>query len=228
MNVQTQTKAKANQNQPMSFRAHLAISAAPIVLRLAMGLAMLWLGFGMLASTVTVPEAARPALASMGIEPLETESATGIVIQRVYSKALFIHDAANPPFDDATGIRRAPLWPAWASAGNTPRFIAVSCMIGALLVGVVTLLGLGTRFAAALCGVLVLATLWLEHCVPAIHSGSALAGFLPNHAPFDLATWAPITTWVLLFAVSFALLLSGPGRLSIDALLFRAPRAGGG
>lgn len=218
----------------MSFRAHLAISASPIVTRLALGMAMLWLGFGMLASTVVVPEGARPALAAMGVEPLESDSATGLVIQRVYQTSLFIHSAANPPFDDATGIRRTPLWPGWASTGGTPRLIAVSIMISTLIAGVVILLGLATRPAAALCGVLVLVTLWLEVCVPALHSGGASPrflpnlGFLPNLAPFDRPAWSPVVVWILLFSISLALLLSGPGRVSIDALLFRAPRASGG
>lgn len=213
----------------MSFRAHLAISAAPIVLRIALSMAALWFGFGMLASTVVVEEGARPALVAMGIEPLPADpAAPGVVIQRVYRTALSIHSAANPPFDDATGLRRAPLWPAWAATGEGPRAIAVSAMIAAMLSGVLVLLGLGTRFTAALFSVLVLASIWLEVCVPAIHAGGAMAGFLPNLAPFDREAWAPTAMLILLFTISLALLVCGPGRVSIDALLFRAPRASGG
>ena len=64
-----------------------------------------------------------------------------------------------------------------------------------------------------------LGAIWLTTIGPAIQSGNAALGFLPNNDTFDIAAWTPVFFQFTVLMSALALLFVGPGMLSFDRLL---------
>lgn len=172
----------------------------------------------MLAPRVTrVQDAHSPAVGSDFPEPRE--------VRRVYSVALLLDTCANPGLtEDSTPI--TPLVPEWLGRGNTPIIAAWAAAITELLAGFLLLIGLLTRIGAVSIMSVMLVAMWTTTIGPAaVHSSDAILGFIPRASD----VWAPQSYTVVLWqfalvGVSLAVILLGPGPLSVDRVLFRGSR----
>lgn len=163
-----------------------------------------------------------------GIMPVSYVQAAGDVeVKRVLSLALMIHHAANPGVDDA-GQPKMPLWPQALANGSLPVVIAWIAAILELVCGAALLTGFFTRMATLPIIGTMLTAMWLTQIGPALQTGDAFLGFLPAGI-FDIGAGGYVYTHLLwqfaLASMGFALLLIGPGCLSIDRLIFGASSA---
>ncbi|MCA9300521.1 MAG: DoxX family protein, partial [Phycisphaerales bacterium] len=149
---------------------------------------------------------------------IDDQDDSPLTAKRVMGIAVLLHHANEPGVDDE-GNPRMKLWPdAFAINGRTTWF-AYAVGVTEVLGGAFCFLGLLTRLAAFCLTGVSLGILWFTQVGPAMQGGDAVLGFLPNHALFDTGAWSiPLWQFALLMMV-LALLFSGPGRLSIDALL---------
>jgi uncharacterized membrane protein YphA (DoxX/SURF4 family) len=141
-------------------------------------------------------------------------------VRRYHGLVLLMHARANP----GPGVQAVP-----ASVGNNGtalRVLAITAAVVELLAGVLILVGLLTRvWALAICGIM-LTAIWLTSVAPNIGEAHAFLGFLPN-AHFDdpaKTTSAGLNTFLFqctTLGCAFAVMLLGPGGLSIDRLLFK-------
>lgn len=120
------------------------------------------------------------------------------------------------------------LWPQFLSTGRWPVYCAWAAALTQTIGGTLVLVGLLTRFSGfALAGVMGTG-MWLTQIGPAMKSGNAALGFLPNHGAWDLvngqAAFATLLWQFSLLSMALALLFMGAGRASIDRALF-APSA---
>ncbi|TVQ62214.1 MAG: DoxX family protein [Phycisphaerales bacterium] len=130
-------------------------------------------------------------------------------------------DRANNPVgsrDDAS--TPPPIWPDVASTGNRLVLLAWAAAITELVFGLFCLFGFLTRFGAIGFVVTMLVAIWLTEIGPAVQTGATVLGFLPDRPPFDPGAWNVLLWQFALLMSALALLLLGPGRLSIDHLLF--------
>lgn len=146
-------------------------------------------------------------------------------VRRVYTVALLLDKCANPGLtDDSTPVR--PLLPEWMGRGNAPVIAAWAAAITELLAGLLLLLGVLTRLSALATTGVMLVAMWTTKIGPAaLHSNDAILGFIPGAEN----VWAPQSYSVLLWqftlvGASLAVVLLGPGPLSIDRLVFRSSR----
>ncbi len=148
-----------------------------------------------------------------------------VEVKRVMGLALLIHHAANPGVDDQ-GNALNPLWPAALAKGTLPVVFAWVAGILELVCGAAILIGFFTRLAALPLAGTMLAAMWLTQIGPAIQHGTALYGFLPPGMFEQNAggyVYATILWQFALLMASLAMLLIGPGALSIDRLIFGGP-----
>lgn len=160
-----------------------------------------------------------------GVMPVSYVQATeSAEVKRVLGLALMIHDAANPGVSDE-GQPLMPLWPAGLANGSLPVVIAWVASILELVCGAALLTGFFTRMASLPLIGTMLTAMWLTQIGPAIQSGDAVLGFLPQGV-FDYGAGGPVYAALLwqfaLAAIGFAMLLIGPGCFSIDRLIFGA------
>ncbi|GAB5497515.1 MAG: hypothetical protein Phyf2KO_25950 [Phycisphaerales bacterium] len=161
-----------------------------------------------------------------GIMPVSyMQSADSVEVKRVLGLALMIHHAANPGVDDA-GQAKMPLWPQALAKGSLPVVIAWIAAILELVCGAALLTGFFTRMATLPIIGTMLTAMWLTQIGPALQAGNAYLGFLPSGV-FEIGAGGYAYTQLLwqfaLACMGFALLLIGPGCLSIDRLIFGAP-----
>ncbi|MCK6477574.1 MAG: DoxX family membrane protein [Phycisphaerales bacterium] len=160
-----------------------------------------------------------PATADAKVEP-----AVGPVkVYPLYGIALAIDHAATPgPNPD--GSPGMALVPAKAADGKTPIILAWAATITELAAGVFVLIGFLTRLSAFSLACVMAVAMWLTQIGPAIASGAAKLGFLPNlPSAFDPGYQTLLLQFILLCA-SLSLMFAGAGMLSLDRLLFhRSP-----
>lgn len=135
-------------------------------------------------------------------------------VRRLLGLVLTMHNAAEHGH-----------WPSQLSSPAVLRALAWVACLTEFLGGWLLLLGFLTRVWALGLAVSMCVAMWLTQIAPSIGAEHALFGFLP---PLRIATteWGSWQTWhfqAILLLSSLAVLLSGPGRVSLDALLFRRP-----
>lgn len=156
---------------------------------------------------------------------------TPVELPGVYRIALLLHASAHPaPNEDGTA--RMALVPAWAADSKvpglgmaTPVVLAWVAAITEIVGGGMLLVGFMSRlWALGIVGVIVTA-IWLTTIGPAIQSGTAFLGFLPGHSHIFAFTehgyaYTKEFWQMALACMSLAVMLAGPGAISVDGLLF--------
>lgn len=253
----------------MRVRDRVGLNFPPLVLRVMLGVIVLWMGLGKILGrydvqgqdaailgnlgiitpvTAAAPPVATPPpstqpdrgkngaqspqpefnirLASQTAIPAKYTAAdfqTPVKVRKLYTIALAIRAAAEPP-PTSDGTPRTPTWPKALADGQWPIYLAWTAAIVETVGGVGLILGLLTRFWALLFAGRMLVALWLTQIGPAVQSGDALLGFLPNHDAFDSEKWRPLILHFVLMMSAFALLFLGPGRASLDHAIFAPAR----
>lgn len=122
--------------------------------------------------------------------------------------------------------------------GQWPDFLATPAAYGAmawaaalteLFAGVFLLVGFLSRLAGLGVAGVMAGAMWMTQIGPNVGADGALLGFLPNMRLDEAAAWTSAWKDLLwqftLFMVGLAIFFSGPGRLSIDGLLFPADKS---
>lgn len=221
----------------MTFRNKLAISAAPVILRLLLAVTFLWIGLGRIVDSIPVQGEQAALLANLGglDAPPQPAGASGsgsaatwtasdfpepVKARRAMAIALRIHAAAYPAPDDL-GTPRRPLWPEALAGGKAPVVLAWVVTLTELSAGVFLLLGLLTRlWAIALMGVL-LGSIWLTEVGPGLQAGRTVLGLLPDRAAYSIELWRNLMWQFALLMSALGLLLAGPGAGALDNTLFQ-------
>lgn len=221
----------------------MALSVAPIVLRVMIGVAFLWIGVGRLLDTVPVGGEDAAILSELGVvgaasgaRLASAESAdpgdagTGATLgsvetRRLYQDALMIYHAANPKPDES-GKRPVSTWPGALAGGNAPVVLSWVGAMTAIVGGGLVLLGLLTRLWAVALFVLVLVTAWLTQLGPAIQSGDTRLGVLPDRPLLDPSNGQELLWQFTLLMGVLTLGLAGSGALALDRAIFG--KGGGG
>lgn len=220
----------------MTLRQKLAVSAAPVILRLLLAVSFLWIGLGRIMDSIPVQGEQAALLANLGGLDAPPQSAGGsgepkaewtaadfpepVRARRAMTIALRIHASAYPAPDDL-GTPRRPLWPEAMAGGRAPVVLAWVVTLTELSAGVFLLLGLLTRlWAAALLGVL-LGAIWLTEIGPALQAERTVLGLLPDRAAYSVDLWRNLMWQLGLLMSALALLLAGPGAGALDNTLFR-------
>lgn len=151
-----------------------------------------------------------------------------IKVKRLYELALGLHAAANPaPHPD--GKPGMPLWPPAADKGSWPVYLAWAVTLAEVVGGFSLLAGFLTRLGGFSTAFVMAGAIWLTEVGPAIQSGKTWLFVLPDHSAFggmgeDGGSYMMLLWQGTLLAASLAVLLLGPGCLSLDGLLFgKAP-----
>ncbi len=226
----------------MRFREKLALSFAPITLRVLVGVAFLWLGLGRLVDRIVIDGEDAVILAELGVVgagmagsasatsgqpagvPTRGESRVGslpgpIETRRLYRDALMIYNAANPR-PDASGQRPVSTWPGALAGGNAPvvlSWVGTSIALGG---GALVLLGFFTRFWGAMMILLMLILAWLTQIGPAVQSGETQIGVLPDRPLLDPAMNQELLWQFVLLMAAITLTLAGSGALALDRMIF--------
>lgn len=147
-----------------------------------------------------------------------------VMVKRLYGLALMIDKAADPPLTEASEPQMA-LWPSGIGHGRWPLLAAWSATLTEVSAGLFLLFGFLTRISSLAIGVVMGVAIWLTTIGPAIQAGGARFGFLPAFDAFDIDAWTTPMWQFALFFCAIALLLLGPGPVSVDRALFRPARA---
>ncbi len=147
---------------------------------------------------------------------------TPVTVARLYGVALKVHDAANPTNREGKPVSFV-LAPLALAQGNWPVYLAWAAALVELLGGLLVLFGLFTRLAALGIAGVMGAAIWLTQIGPAIQSGNTTLGFLPLHAPYDVAAWQTILWQFSLCMAACSLFFAGSGGLSMDKLIAGRP-----
>lgn len=144
-----------------------------------------------------------------------------VKVRGLYGLVLLMHHANNPTGAHEDGTPYRPIWPDAASSGNRLVILAWVAALSELVFGVLCLVGFFTRLGALSFAATMLTAIWLTEIGPAVQAGMTVLGFLPPDRPaFDPAAWRNLLWQFALLMSSLALVALGPGRLSIDHLLF--------
>ena len=199
----------------MRLRDKLALSVAPIMLRVLLGLVFLWVGLGKVIDRIPVTGDDAVILTRLGaIEP-----DSGDKVRRLNEDALLIYRGANPAPDDS-GRPRASTWPSALAGGNAPVVLAWTGALVAIVGGSMMFVGLLTRLWASLLMLAMVVALWLAQLGPAIQTGQTTMGILPDRPIFDPAEWHGVIWPFTLFMAALTLTLAGPGAYSLDRAIF--------
>jgi len=161
--------------------------------------------------------ASTPAVANDFPDPME--------IKRVHTVTLILDKAVDPGLTDDSQPK-APLLPSWLGSGRMPVYAAWAAAVTEVLAGAFLLVGVLTRLSAlATFGVMLMA-MWTTMIGPAaMHSDDAILGFIPGaDDPWAPSAYATLLWQLAVLAMSLAVVLLGPGPLSIDRLLFKPRR----
>ena len=138
----------------------------------------------------------------------------------VYQIALLLDTAANPGLDaDSNPIPRT--LPAVVSTSPWPAVLSWAAAITEILAGLMLLVGLLTRLGALAVIGIMLTAMWLTQFGPAIQSGHAFLGFLPDTPMTNMYAWQPFLFQLAMAAAAFAVLFLGSGAVGFDAAIFR-------
>lgn len=162
------------------------------------------------------PPAAQPAAPPVTAADFPEGGAT----PSIYNIALLLDTAANPGLDaDSNPIPRT--LPAAIANSPWPAVLAWTAAITEILAGLMLLVGLFTRLSAFTVACIMLTAMWLTQFGPAIQSGTAFLGFLPDHSLASLHPWQPLLFQLSMFTAALAVFFLGSGALGLDAALFR-------
>lgn len=151
-----------------------------------------------------------------------------IKVKRLYELALGLHAAANPAVN-ADGKPGMPLWPPAAAKGSWPVYLAWAVTLAEVVGGFSLLAGFLTRLGGFAVAFVMAGAIWLTEVGPAVQSGKTWLFVLPDHSAFggmgeEGGSYMMLLWQGTLLATSLAVLLLGPGCLSLDGLLFgKAP-----
>ncbi len=215
----------------MRFRDRLCITAVPIVLRLLLGVSFIWIGLGKVFDMYPVTGVDAAILANLGVietgPPVEggklysgADFDSEVRVRRLHEITLTVHHAAEPAADEA-GVRARAIWPRSLAGGQSPVVLAWSVALGELFAGLFLLIGMLTRVWSVVLFVILLTALWLTEFGPAVQSGHAVLGILPNRPFLVLGEWRHFLWLGALTLGSLALALAGPGGAAIDRALFK-------
>jgi uncharacterized membrane protein YphA (DoxX/SURF4 family) len=199
----------------MRLRDKLALSVAPILLRVLLGLVFLWVGLGKVVDRIPVSGDDAVILTQLGA----FEADDGETVRRLNEDALLIYRGANPAPDDA-GRPRASTWPSALAGGNAPVVLAWTGALVAIVGGSMMLVGLLTRLWAAVLMLSMIVVLWLAQLGPAIQTGQTTMGIFPDRPLFNPAEWHGVIWPFSLFMAAMTLVLAGPGAYSLDRAIF--------
>ena len=138
-------------------------------------------------------------------------------VRSLHTIAILTYTAAHPPLAE-DGSAPNPIWPEWAARDHWPITIAWIAAITELTAGILVGIGLLTRLAAVSLVGTMLTAAWLTELGPAIQSGNALFGFIPDYDIWDIYAWRPLLWQLALAADALALCFAGPGALAIDSV----------
>ena len=162
-----------------------------------------------------VAETEPPAAAPAPLKYSAGDFAEPVKVRRMMGLVLAMHDASE-----------AHHWPKQLSSPRALMVLAWMAALTEFLGGWLILLGFLTRvWALGLAGTMIVA-MWLTQIAPSIGVDHALLGFLP---PLQIASIEQVGSWqtwqfqTIILMSSLAVVLTGPGRLSLDAMLFRRP-----
>lgn len=141
-------------------------------------------------------------------------------VRRVHWLTLRLVSAAAPAADES-GAAPMPLWPPALAQNKAPAAFAWIATLTSIFGGFFVLIGLLTRFWALLLTALTAGAIWLTVVGPAVQTGAAQFGFLPQFGPFEFAAWVPLAWQVSILVVALAVLFGGPGAASFDRAIFR-------
>lgn len=152
----------------------------------------------------------------------------GAVLRRLYDLALTMKRASTPgSVKGSTGT----YWPSWLSAGSWPVVLAWAAGLTELVAGAFVLLGIFTRFSAFALVCVMLCAMWLTELGPAIQAGKTFFYLVPSRDEGELFAVVVWQRWMWQFALicsAAALVLLGPGPLSIDHGVFTPGDGEGG
>ncbi|MBL0870116.1 MAG: DoxX family membrane protein [Phycisphaerales bacterium] len=172
-------------------------------------------------STATPPPAPTTSSAS-------NDYPNGAVMRRLYDLALTMKRAATPGSVKGSS---GTFWPSWLSGGSWPVVLAWAAGLTELVAGAFVLLGIFTRFSAFALVCVMLTAMWLTELGPAIQAGKTFFYLVPSREEgefFSVVVWQ---RWMWQFALicsAAALVLLGPGPLSIDHGVFTPGEGEGG
>jgi len=138
---------------------------------------------------------------------------------RVNKLALMMYAGAHPEVR-GDGTHAPAFWPASLAGGRVAIVLAWCVAIAQVGGAAMLFIGLLTRFWSLILAGVMAGAIWLTAIGPAISSGHAILGFLPNYPAFGLVEWMPLFWQTALLICSLALALSGPGLLAVDNALF--------
>lgn len=176
--------------------------------------------------TFTLPTAPAATPAALRLHSAAEFPGNTAVSRRHTSITLTLFNAAQP---DSQGNQ---LWPGALSSPVVLRTLAWLAPLAEFGGGFLVLMGFLTRLSAiSLAGTMMVAML-LTTIGPAIISPGAFLGFLPqprlSESGVWVGAWTPMLFQFTLLMASCALVLSGPGALSLDRLVFGGRAAPGG
>ena len=170
--------------------------------------------------TKTESKTPPPAMALAGKPSAASFSGTdfqgGTRVARMYTEISLAIDQAAKPATDAKGGTSSPIWPAALAQGAWPKYLAWTVTGCDIVLGGFVLVGLLTRLSSLVLAGHMMGAVWLVVVGPAIRSGTALLGFLPNNEAFDVQAWMRPMWILLLLCSSLALVCVGSGGLSLD------------
>ncbi|MFN8816859.1 MAG: DoxX family membrane protein, partial [bacterium] len=165
--------------------------------RLMLAATFLWAGAGKLFQDAPFSGESAAKLANLGVNIFPTRN----------------QPAARPP---STAKNPVSLWPGFVSSGPWLVVFAWSAAMAQLFGGLMLLLGLFTRFFAAVLCCVMLSAMWLDQLGPAIWSGNTFLGVLPAYTWWDPAQWNVFYWQLALIASAFAVALLGSGAVALD------------
>lgn len=150
----------------------------------------------------------------------------GAELRRVYDLALLLNSRAEVRPHSAREVIKnpVPLWPASLGMGSGAFAMAWLAAISELAAGALLAVGLFTRLACLPIIVAMGTAIWLTQIGPAIWADNIALGFLPNQPWWDPAAWSILLWQVLLIGVGVAIMLLGPGPVSLDRAMFAPSR----
>ena len=157
--------------------------------------------------------------------PEPTAFASDQTARGLYGVALVVDRSADTTRGtaDTEDDFRFPLIPGMLGQAPYPVYLAWAVGLIELISGVLILVGFLTRLNALLLVGIMAGALWMTSFGPAIASGNAVWGFLPQPAldnPFAPGAYATLLYQITCFFLALALLFAGAGTLSLDRLLF--------
>lgn len=136
--------------------------------------------------------------------------------------AMALHAAAHPePVTDDQGVTKTPMALVPDALGSPPWAVrlAWAAAITELVAGILLLVGLFSRLGGLAVAWIMGVAIWLTAIGPAIQSGDAFLGFLPQ-PDLVMTNYKDMFYQLALLAMGLAIAFSGGGMLSVDRFIF--------